>query len=142
MATILVLALIGEAAVLRPAIIRVAGTAAGSALLILVVAEAKSLIAVYIVGLLLCVAAVVTKLGSHTWLYYVLMVPTTACLNAFALPQVGQLGAQRVVDNVVGGLLVLAASAMAIAYSRWEATRGNSTTDQQRVAGEPVPSGA
>ena len=141
-ATILVLAPIGEAAVLRPTIIRVVGTAAGSVLLIIVVAEARSLIAVYIVGLLLGVTAVVAKLGSRTWLYYVLMVPTTACLNAFALPQVGQLGEQRIVDNVVGGLLVLAASALAIAYSRWEATRGNSTTDEQRVAGEPAPTDA
>ena len=78
------------------------------------------------------------KLGTRAWLYYVLMVPTTACLNAFALPQVAQLGEQRVVDNIVGGALVLAASAAAIGYSRWEARRGDSTTDEKVVAGEPV----
>jgi hypothetical protein len=66
------------------------------------------------------------------------MVPTTACLNAFSLPEVGQLGEQRVVDNLVGGALVLAASAATMGYSRWEERRGNSTTELRVVAGQPA----
>lgn len=138
-AAILVLAPIGEAAVLRPTIIRVAGTVAGSLLVMLVVSEARSLTAVYVAGLVFGVAAVVAKFSSRAWVYYVLMVPTAACLNAFALPEVSQLADQRVVDNIVGGVLVLIASAAAIGYSRWEARRGNSTTEQAVVAGQPAP---
>ena len=87
-------------------------------------------------------AAVASKFSPRTWIYYALMVPTTACLNAFALPQVAQLGEQRVVDNVVGGALVLLAAAAAIGYSRWEESRGDSTTDEQVVAGAPVAAAA
>lgn len=127
-ASILVLAPIGEADTLKPTLIRIAGTVVGSVLVIAIVAEVKSLVIVYLLGLLLGVAAVVAKFSSRTWLYYVLMVPTTASLNALALPQVSQLGTQRVVDNVVGGVLVLIASALAIGYSRWEAGRGTHGT--------------
>ena len=141
-ATILVLAPIGEASVLRPTLIRVVATVAGSLLVMLVLAEAKSLAVIYLVGLVFGVAAVASKFSPRTWIYYALMVPTTACLNAFALPQVAQLGEQRVVDNVVGGALVLLAAAAAIGYSRWEESRGDSTTDEQVVAGAPVAAAA
>jgi hypothetical protein len=126
-ATILVLAPIGETAVLKPTIIRVAATVAGSLLVLLLISQVTSLTAVYVIGLLFGVAAVVAKFSPRAWIYYVLMVPTTACLNAFALPQVAQLAEQRVVDNVVGGVLVLAASAAAIGYSRWDASRGDAS---------------
>jgi hypothetical protein len=137
-AAILVLAPIGEADVLRPTLIRVAGTLLGSLLVLVVIADAKSLALVYALGLVFGVAAVASKFGKRAWVYYVLMVPTTACLNAYALPQVGQLGEQRVVDNLVGGALVLIASALSIGYARWEASRGNSTTTHDVIAGEPV----
>ena len=141
-ATILVLAPIGEASVLKPTIIRIVGTVSGSVLVLLVVSEAKSLTVVYLIGLLVGVAAIVAKFSQRSWLYYMLMVPTAACLNALALPQVSQLGEQRVEDNIVGGLLVLIASAVAIGYSRLESMRGNSTTEEQVIAGEPVAVGA
>jgi len=137
-ATILVLAPIGEASVVGPTVIRVIATAAGSVLVLAIVTEARSLTAVYVLGLIFGVAAVVAKFSPRAWIYYVLMVPTTACLNAFALPQVAQLGEQRVVDNLVGGVLVLAASGLAIGYAHWEARRGNSTTQEQVIAGESV----
>lgn len=123
-ATILVLAPIGEQAVLRPTIIRVIGTLAGSVLVLFVMAAAQSLAMVYVLGLLFGGAAVASKFSPRAWIYYMLMVPTTACLNAYALPQVTQLGEQRVVDNLVGGALVLVAAGLTIGYSRLAGSRG------------------
>lgn len=137
-ATILVLTPVGESSVLKPTMIRVAATAVGSLLVLLIVAQVQSLTVVYLVGLVFGVAAVAAKFSPRAWIYYVLMVPTTACLNAFALPQVAQLGEQRVVDNLVGGALVLAASAASIGYSRWDAARGRGDTQQQVPAGTPA----
>jgi len=137
-ATILVLTPVGESSVLKPTMIRVAATAVGSILVLLIVAQVQSLTVVYLVGLVFGVAAVAAKFSPRAWIYYVLMVPTTACLNAFALPQVAQLGEQRVVDNLVGGALVLAASAASIGYSRWDAARGRRDTQQQVPAGTPA----
>ncbi len=137
-ATILVLAPIGEASVLRPTLIRIVGTVCGSIFVIIIVTQVRSLLWVYIIGLIFGVAAATAKFSRRPWIYYVLMVPTAACLNALALPQVAQLGEQRVVDNIIGGILVLAASIVAIGYSRWEASRHNSTVDDQVLAGQPV----
>lgn len=137
-ATILVLAPIGEISILKPTVIRVVATVVGSLLVMLMLTQVKSLTVLYVIGLLCGVAAVASKFSPRTWIYYVLMVPTTACLNAFALPQVAQLGEQRMVDNIVGGALVLMASAAAIGYSRWESTRGNSTDDDHVLVGEAV----
>ncbi|MFM9125613.1 MAG: hypothetical protein ACKOSO_10850 [Actinomycetota bacterium] len=61
------------------------------------------------------------------------MTPATACLNATSLSQVGSLGEQRVVDNIVGGILVLAASVLAIGYATW-ATRHGRTDDSDPEA--------
>lgn len=139
-AAILVLAPIGDASVLKPTLIRIVGTVVGALLILAIVAVASSLLLVYILGLVFGVAAIMAKFSRQTWVYYVLMVPTAACLNALALPQVGQLGEQRVIDNIIGGALVLAASAAAIGYSRWEQHRGNSTVDEQVLLGAPIDS--
>ena len=141
-ATILVLAPIGEADILRPTLIRIAGTLAGSLLVIVILSQVSSLLVVYVIGLVFGVAAVASKFSPRAWIYFVLMVPTTACLNALALPQVGQLSTQRVVDNLVGGVLVLLASALSIGYARWEAARDNSTTTHDVIAGVPVAAAA
>ena len=61
------------------------------------------------------------------------MVPATACLNATTLTQVGELGKQRVVDNVVGGILVIIATAIAISYSQWATRRGESTDSDDEI---------
>jgi hypothetical protein len=61
------------------------------------------------------------------------MVPATACLNATTLTQVGELGKQRVIDNVVGGILVIVATAMAIGYSQWSTRRGESPDADHEV---------
>ena len=124
-AAILVLAPIGRAQTLMPTIVRVAATVAGSVLVLAIVSQIHSLAAVYIVGLVMIVAALIARFGPRGWIYYVFMMPATACLNATSMAQVGQLGEQRVVDNIVGGAAVLIASAMAIGYAAWSANHGH-----------------
>ncbi len=124
-AAILVLAPIGTAQTLRPTVIRVVATVAGSVLLLALVSGVKSLAVVYLIGLVLIVIALIARFGPRGWIYYVFMVPATASLNATSLAQVGQLGEQRIVDNIVGGVMVLAASAIAIGYSHWAGTHGH-----------------
>ena len=74
--------------------------------------------------------------------YYVFMVPATASLNATTLSQVGQLGEQRMVDNVVGGLLVLIAVAAAAGYSHWASRHGRTDDrdEEATAAAEALPS--
>ena len=73
---------------------------------------------VYLIGLVFLVISVFARLSGLAWVYYAFMVPATACLNSTTLTQVGELGKQRVVDNVVGGILVIIATAVAIGYSQ------------------------
>lgn len=85
-----------------------------------------------------------SRFGVHGWLYYVFMVPATAALNATTLTQVGQLGEQRLVDNVVGGALVLIGVAATIAYSQWatrhgHADAGDAEADALVDAQSPAP---
>lgn len=127
-AAILVLAPIGNAQSLKPTLFRLLGTVLGSVFIIAIVSQVDSLAVVYLVGLVMIVIALMSRLDGYAWLYYVFMVPATACLNATSLAQVGQLGEQRVVDNIVGGILVLVASAIAIGYSHW-ASRNGKTVD-------------
>ena len=89
------------------------------------------------------VVAVFARLSGLAWVYYVFMVPATACLNATTLTQVGELGKQRVVDNVVGGILVIVATAIAIGYSQWATRRGEATdADHEVEASTPALAGA
>jgi hypothetical protein len=133
-AAILVLAPIGQAHTLRPTVLRVAGTLLGSVFLVLVVARVDSLVLIYLIGLVFIVIALIARMGPRGWLYYVFMVPATACLNATTLMQVGQLGKQRIVDNVVGGALVLVATALAIGYSSWAGRRGRTESADPEAA--------
>ena len=133
-AAILVLAPIGNTQTLRPTVLRLAGTLLGSILVILFVSRVQSLALVYVIGLVMITIALVARLGAHGWLYYVFMVPATACLNATSITQVDELSTQRVVDNVVGGVLVLLASAMAIGYSQWAAKHGRIPTEDPEAA--------
>jgi hypothetical protein len=63
----------------------------------------------------------------------VFMVPATACLNATTLTQVGELGRQRVIDNVVGGIAVIIATVLAIGYSQWSGRRGEATDADDEI---------
>lgn len=124
-AAILVLAPLGHAQTLKPTIVRVLATIVGSILLVAVVSQVQSLALVYVIGLVMVTAALIARFGPRGWVYYVFMVPATASLNATTLAQVSQLGEQRIVDNVVGGALVLVATAIVIVYSNWSSRRGH-----------------
>lgn len=142
-AAILVLAPIGTADTLKPTLLRVVATMAGAVLVIALVARVESLALIYAIGLVLLLFAVMGRLGGKTWLYYVLMVPATACLNATTLTQVGELGKQRVMDNLVGGIAVLVASALAIGYSNWASRHGAaSDVDHEVVSALAATGGA
>lgn len=133
-AAILVLAPIGRAQTLRPTILRVLGTILGSVIVVAIVSRVESLAVVYVIGLVLIVIALVARFGPRGWIYYVFMMPASACLNATTLEQVGQLGKQRVVDNVIGGVLVLLATALAIAYANWAARKGQGSDVDEETA--------
>lgn len=133
-AAILVLAPIGNAQALMPTIVRILGTLAGSIFVLGVMTQVGSLVVVYLLGVVFIVLALMARFGSRTWAYYVFMMPATACLNATSLTQVGQLGEQRVVDNLVGGALVLCATAVAIGYSNWMGRHGHVDVDREVAA--------
>ena len=135
-AVILIMAPIGDTQTLKPTIIRIIGTIVGSLLLVAVLSQVDSLALIYLVGLVFIVIALIARFGVHVWIYYIFMVPATAALNATTLGQVGQLGEQRVIDNLVGGVLVIVASAIALAYSHWAQRHGHAHDDDpeaQRV---------
>ena len=124
-AAILVLAPLGRSQTLKPTIIRILATIAGSVFILAIVSQVHSLVVIYVIGLIAIVFALISRLGPRPWIYYVFMVPATACLNATSLAQVGELGRQRIEDNIVGGLLVLAASVIAIGYANWATKHGH-----------------
>jgi len=138
-AVILVMAPIGTADTIKPTILRVLGTVLGSLLVIALVSQVHSLGLVYLIGLIVLLIAVFARLSGLAWVYYVFMVPATACLNSTTLTQVGELGKQRVVDNVVGGILVIIATVIVIAFSSWSARRGHaSDSDHELEAVSPA----
>jgi len=83
-----------------------------------IVAEVKSLVLVYAIGLVFGVAALTAKFSPHYWIYMALITPTVVCFSAFSSAQVANLGEQRLEDTIVGALLVLIAAVLAIGYSR------------------------
>ena len=123
-AVIMVMAPIGTTQTIKPTIFRVLGTIAGSIFVIVLVSQIHSLGLVYIIGLVFLIVSVFSRLSGLAWVYFVFMVPATACLNATTLTQVGELGKQRVVDNIVGGIAVVVATAIAIGYSHLASKRG------------------
>ena len=133
-AVIMVMAPIGTVQTLKPTVFRVLGTILGSVFIILLVSQIHALGIVYLIGLVFLLVSVFARLSGLAWIYYVFMVPATACLNSTTLTQVGELGKQRVIDNVVGGLLVIIATALAIGYSQWTSRRGEATDDDDEVA--------
>ena len=142
-AVILVMAPIGASQTIKPTIFRLLGTIVGSVLVIALVSGVNSLGVVYLIGLIVLIIAVFARLSGLAWVYYVFMVPATACLNATTLTQVGELGKQRVVDNVVGGILVIVATVITIGYSNWASRHGEATdTDHEIEAAAPVAAGA
>lgn len=143
-AAIFVLAPIGGAEALRPTLLRIVGTLIGSVFVLALVSQIDSLALIYLCGLVFITIAVMARFGVHGWLYYVFMMPATASLNATALSQVGQLGEQRLIDNVVGGVLVLLAAGVAAGYSHWAARHGQVDDDdsEARAAADSLPTPA
>jgi hypothetical protein len=137
-AVILVMAPIGTSSTLKPTILRLLGTIGGSVFVIVVVSKVDSLGLIYVIGLIFIMVAVFSRLSGWAWVYYVFMVPATACLNATTLTQVGELGKQRVVDNVVGGILVIIATVLAIGYSHLAARKGEASDVDDEVANVSV----
>ena len=82
----------------------------------------------YAVGLVFGAAAIVAKFGKRQWIYYILIVPAAASLNAFTFKQAADLGEQRFVDNLVGAVLVIAAALITLGASRLVAKRGSAPT--------------
>ena len=145
-AAILVLAPIGKAQTLRPTLLRVAGTILGSVFVLGIVSGVSSLAVVYLVGLVFIVISLMARFGTHGWIYYVFMTPAAACLNATSLTEVGKLGEQRIIDNAVGGALIILASLLAVGYSHWStrhghADNGDEETDRllETPLGAPAP---
>ena len=134
-AAIFILAPIGGAQTLRPTILRILGTLIGSVLLIAMVSQVDSLTAIYLLGVAFIVIALVARFGRYGWIYYIFMMPATAALNATTVAQVSQLGEQRLGDNIVGGILVLLATAVAIGYSSWAQRHGHASDDDQEAQG-------
>ena len=142
-ATIVVLAPLGTSETLRPTLLRVFGTLLGSFIVVALVAQVQSLAVIYLFGLVFIVIALIARFGVHGWIYYVFMTPATASLNATTLAQFGELGQQRLVDNIVGGILVLIGAAAAITFSSWSAKHGHTREDDPETLGllnarEPV----
>lgn len=127
-AAILVMAPIGTAQTMKPTIVRVVSTVVGSVLVLVLLSQVDSLAIIYVFGLLFLIVAMMSRLSGKPWLYFVFMVPATAALNSTTLTQVGELGKQRVIDNIAGGIAVIIAAALAIGYANW-ASRHHHTDD-------------
>ena len=114
------LAQVGTDIAWKMALERVLGTVAGILLLMAIMAILGGSsfaelfgvpfpIKIYGVGLVCGVLAIIAKFSPRAWIYFVFIAPTAAMLNAYTTSQVAQLGTARLVDNLVGALLVILA---------------------------------
>ncbi len=128
-ATILVLLQLGNDIAWKLTIERVLGTFAGLAVLIGLMAlighaaytEVWGIpfpLSYYAIGLAFGAASIMSKFSPRLWIYYVLITPTAALLNAYTTSQASDFGKQRAVDNAVGAVLVLIAAGFTLVASR------------------------
>ncbi len=128
-ATILVLTQVGNNFNWKLAVHRLVGTLGGVLVLaavIRVVGPASYTlvlgvpmpVSIYAVGLVLGVLAVTAKFSPRQWIYFALITPAAAMLNAFTTAEASDFGDQRLVDNVVGVALVLTAAVVTLIASR------------------------
>lgn len=148
-ATILVLTQVGTDVQWRRALQRVLGTLGGMALLagVLAIVGTNSYTEVlgvpmpmtlYAIGVAFGVAAVISKFSPRGWIYFVLITPAAAMLNAFSITQSTHFGEQRVIDNLIGAGLVIAATLITLGFAHFG--RGNDTTeDDKALAAEFSP---
>lgn len=78
---------------------------------------------IYLIGIAFGVAAVMSKFSPRHWLYFILIVPTTAYLNSFTVGEAAGLGKARLIDNTVGAVLVLLAAVITLGGSSLYARR-------------------
>lgn len=128
-ATILVLAQVGNDIQWKLTIERVLGTLGGVIVLIGVMAavggpsytEVLGLpmpLTLYALGLVFGAAAIIAKFSPRQWIYYILITPTAALLNAFSTTQARNFGEQRLIDNVIGSALVILAAGITLVTAR------------------------
>ncbi len=128
-ATILVLTQVGHEINWKLTVERVLGTLGGILLLIGVMAAIGGNsftdvfgipfpLTLYIVGLVFGVAAIAAKFSPRQWIYYILIAPVTALLNAYTTSQVAHLGRARLTDNLVGAAAVVVAALLALGASK------------------------
>ena len=128
-ATVLVLAQVGNDVEWRLTIERVLGTFAGVGILVVVTSLVGTAtytevlgvpmpVTLYALGLLFGVLAIVAKFSPRFWIYFALITPCAALLNAFTTAQAGTLGEQRLVDNLVGAALVVVAALITTGASK------------------------
>ena len=129
-ATVLVLAQVGNDIEWKLTVERVLGTFGGVGLLAVVTSLVGTAtytlvlgvpmpLTLYGFGLLFGVLAIVAKFSPRYWIYFVLITPCAALLNAFTTAQAGSLGEQRLVDNLVGAVLVVVAALVTAAASKF-----------------------
>ncbi len=128
-ATILVLAQVGDVGTVRRTIQRVIGTLIGMLIVAVIVVEVNSLLVLYVIGLLLGIAALTAKFSPRYWIYMALITPTAVCLGAASSSQVRMLGDQRLIDTLAGAGLVLIAAGLTIGYAHVAKRLGIAPTD-------------
>ena len=89
----------------------------------------------YLIGIVFSVGAIMVKFGKQQWLYFLLIAPTTAMLNAYTTNQVISLGKQRLADNVAGALLVVVAALITLGASR---ILGRGETSEEPAVAPPA----
>jgi len=72
----------------------------------------------YLIGIAFGVAALIAKFSPRHWIYFMLLVPATAYLNAFTVEGAASLGKARLIDNAVGAVLVILAALITLVASR------------------------
>lgn len=147
-ATVLVLTQVGELNEVRPTIARVFGTLGGAGLLVLIVSQLHSVtltvvfgcplpLQLFLLGTFFGVLAVAAKFSKHQWIYYALIMPATALLNGMTIKQASNIGDQRVVDNLVGALLVLIAFGLTVGFARLSDLRERDQAKDSSLQGAP-----
>jgi len=90
---------------------------------------------IYAIGIVLGVLAVIAKFSPRQLIYYVLIAPAAAMLNAFTAAQATDYGDQRLVDNVVGAALVLLAALVTLIAGRVMSSRASDPDSVDPVGG-------
>jgi hypothetical protein len=148
-ATVLVLVQVGNDMEWKMAIDRVLGTFGGMAVLlglVAVVGRASYTVVMgipmpmtyYGIGLVFGAFAIIAKFSPRHWIYFVLITPTAALLNAFTTSQAAEFGKQRVIDNAVGAGLVVIAALFTLIASRYMDKRTPTEISTDAPAASPV----